>query len=193
MKFAMADTVRLTIDGREVEVPEGATILDAAKALGIRIPTLCYLKATKPVNSCFVCVVQLEGEESLSPACSTLVTEGMVVRSDCEEVHAARRTALELLLSEHTGDCEGPCTLACPAGIDIPRFLSEIAAGRFRNAIATIKARIPFAAALGRICPRYCERVCRRREVDEAIAVRALHRFAGDFDLDVLRVAFVHG
>jgi len=102
---------KLTIDNREVEVADGSTILDAAGKLGIDIPTLCFLKDCKPSTSCMVCVVQVEGFASLVPACATVATDGMKVRSDCEQVHEARKAALELLLSDHLGDCLGPATL----------------------------------------------------------------------------------
>jgi len=186
---------RLTIDGRPVEVEAGATILDAARQLGIRIPTMCHVEgANSPFDvegadasfrstSCFLCVVQVDGKPNLVPACSAPAGDGMEVTTDSPDIRDARRTALELLLSDHVGDCLAPCTLGCPAGLDIPGFLAAVGAGRFRDAIATIKARIPFAGVLGRICPRFCERTCRRADVDEPIAVRALHRFAADQDL----------
>ena len=176
----MPDTVTLTIDGREVQVPEGASVLDAALKLDIHVPTLCHLEGTKPLNSCFICLVQVEGEETLSPACSTRAVDGMVVRSECEEVREARRTGLELLLSEHHGDCEGPCTIACPAGLDVPTMIDHVTAGDVAGAVAAARERILFNAVLGRICPAYCERACRRAQLDEAVSIAALQRFVGD-------------
>ena len=173
----------LTIDGREVEVDEGASILDAARKLGIDLPTLCHQDGLEPVGSCFLCVVEVEGLNRLVPSCTARAEDGMAVTTDSPEIRAARKMALELLLSDHTGDCEAPCTLACPAGLDIPGFIRHIAAGRRRQAIALIKESIPLAGALGRICPRFCERVCRRGELDAPIAVCALKRFAADADL----------
>ena len=80
-------------------------MLDAAEKLGCEIPTMCVLKEIGPVTSCMVCVVRIEGKVSLQPACAVPADEGMRVVSDSDEVHRARRTALELLLSEHPGDC----------------------------------------------------------------------------------------
>ena len=174
--------LKLTIDGREVEVEKGATVLDAARRLGIHVPTLCYLEGVRAAGSCSLCVVQIEGLTNLVPSCVAPAEDGMVVTTDSDDIRAARRMALELLLSDHRGDCEAPCTLACPAGLDIPGFLRHIAAHRHREAIALVKETIPLAGALGRVCPRYCERVCRRREVDEAVAICALKRFAADTD-----------
>jgi NADPH-dependent glutamate synthase beta subunit-like oxidoreductase/ferredoxin len=177
-------TVRLTIDGRNVEVSPGATILDAARRLGIEVPTLCHADGVPPAGSCFLCAVHVEGRANLVPSCVAPAEEGMVVTTSSEEVRAARRTALELLLSDHVGDCVAPCTRACPAGMDIPAMIRHIRRGDQRQALAVIRERIPFAGALGRICARYCERVCRRGELDEPIAICALKRFPADAALE---------
>jgi len=157
--------VRLTIDQREVEVPEGATILDAAQKLGIEIPTLCYRKECDPSTSCLVCLVHVGSNRQAVPSCATAAADGMVVESETEAVHQLRRSALELLLSDHLGDCLGPCSLGCPAGMDIPTMLRQIAAGDLPGAIATIKRDIALPAILGRICPAPCEKVCRRGDL----------------------------
>jgi formate dehydrogenase major subunit len=172
----------LTIDGRKVEVEAGATILEAARQLGIEIPTLCHRDGVRPIGSCFLCAVAIEGRGTLVPSCTAPAEEGMVVTTDSEDIRAARRTALELLLSDHVGDCEAPCTMACPASLDIPNVLRHIRAGEDQEAIALIKETIPLAGAFGRICPRFCERVCRRRELDEPIAICAMKRFPADID-----------
>jgi len=93
----------LTIDGRPVTVEDGTTILDAARAVGIEIPTLCYFEGLPPNTSCMVCVVKVNGGDTLVPACATRVDEGMVVEASSYEVRSFRRTALELLLGEHSG------------------------------------------------------------------------------------------
>ena len=103
--------VNLTINGKAVCVPEGTTILEAARQAGIRIPTLCYLKDLNEVGACRVCVVEVEGNEKLSAACNTAVEEGMAVRTDTPRVRAARRTNVQLILSQH----EVACT-TCPRG-----------------------------------------------------------------------------
>lgn len=91
--------IEITIDGKSVAVPEGATILDAAKKLGIETPTLCFLETLTPVNVCRVCVVELEGSRALVPACSRKVEPGMVIRTDSERVCLSRRVVLEFLAS----------------------------------------------------------------------------------------------
>ena len=91
--------VELKIDGQAVSVPEGSTILDAARKLGIETPTLCYLESLTPVNVCRVCVVELEGSRTLVPACSRKVEKGMSIKTDSERVELSRRIVLEFLSS----------------------------------------------------------------------------------------------
>lgn len=102
--------VNLTINNKQIAVEKGTTILEAAKKLNIKIPTLCHLdlhniKMVNKVASCRVCVVEVQGKKNLPPACATLVTEGMVVRTDSIKAIKARRIVVELLLSNHPQDC----------------------------------------------------------------------------------------
>lgn len=172
--------VSLTIDGRLVKVPEGTTVLDAARWLGIRIPTLCHVQGLEPAASCFVCAVRVEGRRTLQPACALPAEQGMVVDTASSEVRASRKLALELLLSDHAGDCAAPCATACPAGLDIPAFLERLSAEEHEGALDSIWQHLALPGALGRICPRLCEQECRRREHDEGLAIGPLHRFATD-------------
>src|SRR5437899_11420173 len=91
--------VGVTIDGRDIEVVEGSTILDACRRLGVDTPTLCQLDNLTPVNVCRVCVVELEGARVLVPACSRKVEAGMKVQTNSERVKHSRRLVLELLAS----------------------------------------------------------------------------------------------
>jgi predicted molibdopterin-dependent oxidoreductase YjgC len=91
--------VHLTIDGHEVSVPEGATVLDATREAGIDTPTLCFLESLTPVNVCRICVVELEGSRTLVPACSRKAEDGMIVRTNSERVRLSRRLILEFLAS----------------------------------------------------------------------------------------------
>lgn len=102
--------VNLKINGYDVSVPEGTTILDAAKKVNIEIPTLCYLdmhdiKMVNRTASCRVCLVEIEGRRNLAPSCSTEASEGMVVKTNTMRAIKARRTMVELLLSDHPTDC----------------------------------------------------------------------------------------
>ena len=91
--------IEVTIDGKPVSVPEGSTILDAARKLGIDTPTLCFLESLTPVNACRVCVVELEGSRTLVPACSRKVESNMSIKTDSERVRLSRRLVLEFLAS----------------------------------------------------------------------------------------------
>lgn len=102
--------MNITIDGKTTQVPAGSTILDAAKKLDVHIPTLCFLqleemKFNNMVASCRMCVVEVEKRRNLAPACATPVMDGMVVKSNTIRVLNARRTVLELMLSDHPKDC----------------------------------------------------------------------------------------
>jgi iron-only hydrogenase group A len=98
--------ISLQINNQVVQVPEGSTILQAAKALGIRIPTLCYVEGMQHVGACRVCVVEVEGARNLAAACSMPVSKGMKISTNSRRVRHARRLVVELLLSEHNGDCQ---------------------------------------------------------------------------------------
>ena len=89
--------VALSVDGREVEVPEGSTLLDACRASGVDVPTLCFLETLTPVNACRVCVVEVEGARTLAPACSRQAEPGMKVHTGSERVRLSRKLVLELL------------------------------------------------------------------------------------------------
>lgn len=93
--------VKLTIDNCEVVVPEHTTILDAAKSVGIQIPTLCYLRDLNEIGGCRVCVVEVEGCDQLVAACNNYVLDGMVVHTNSPKAREARRTNVQLLLSQH--------------------------------------------------------------------------------------------
>ena len=97
--------VNITINDRIIEAEEGMTILEAARANGIHIPTLCYLKELDPHASCRICVVQVEGMRTFQPSCATKVREGMVVHTDTEEIRANRKRTLELIMAHHPVDC----------------------------------------------------------------------------------------
>lgn len=174
---------KLTIDQREVDVPAGATLLEAARRLGIDVPTLCYVEGYEPSTSCLVCMVKVRGTGKLVPACGTRADEGMEIESETDEVRHVRRTALELLLSDHVGDCLAPCHFTCPAHMDIPLMLRQISGENLRDAVATVKDKIALPAVLGRICPKPCEKGCRRNAADGAVAVCQLKRFVADADL----------
>ncbi|MDD2496649.1 MAG: FAD-dependent oxidoreductase, partial [Desulfitobacteriaceae bacterium] len=175
---------RLNINGKEVTGLPGQTILEVAKANGIEIPTLCYDERIKIYGACGLCVVEVEGNPKLLRSCATEIADGMVVHTDTERIKGSRKVALELLLSDHLGDCRPPCHLACPANLDIQGYVGLIANDRPREALEVIKDRLPLPASIGRVCPHPCEDACRRQLVEEPISICWLKQFAADTDLD---------
>lgn len=176
--------IRLNIDGRECTGFSGQTVLDIARENGIDIPTLCHDDRVKMYGSCGLCVVEAEGSPKLMRSCSTYAGDGMIIRTNTARVRSSRRTALELLLSDHTGDCRPPCVLACPAQTDCQGYVGLIANGEYKEALKLVKDKIPLPASIGRVCPHPCEEACRRELVEEPISIASLKQFVGDRDAE---------
>ncbi|MEA3462641.1 MAG: FAD-dependent oxidoreductase, partial [Bacteroidota bacterium] len=175
--------VKIKIDNRELEVAEGSVLMEVIRDMGIEVPSMCYLKDAERFTSCMVCVVKDRNSGKILPSCSLEAVEGMDIISMDDEVREARKNALELLLSEHVGDCEAPCQLTCPAHMDIPLMNRLLAAGKFHEALVVVKKDIALPSILGRICPAPCEGACRRKSIDEPVSICLLKRFTGDEDL----------
>lgn len=178
--------IKLKIDGKEIEVVEGTTVLKAAKNLGIEIPTMCYLEGAGFHNhpSCMVCLVKDVKSGKLLPSCALPAAENMNIIASDQSVMNARKDALELLMSDHVGDCEAPCTLGCPADMNIPLMNRLIAKGEYADAIKVVKEDIALPHILGYICPAPCEKVCRRNTVDLPVQICQLKKFVAAEDLD---------
>lgn len=177
-------TVEITINGVKMEVATGKTVLEVARDHGIDVPAFCSDPRLKPFGACRMCLVEIEGARGPVTACTTPVRQGMVIRTETDEIVSLRKTALQFMLAEHHGDCVGPCQTACPAGIDIQGFIALIAAGKNDEALQLIKEALPFPAVCGRVCPRFCEAECRRNAVDEPVAICHLKRYVADLDLE---------
>lgn len=167
---------KLRIDGQDVEVADGATVLDAARELGVPIHSLCWRRGFDASTSCMVCVVRINGAKNLVPSCATKALEGMEVESETDDVHAARRNALDLLMSDHAGDCVAPCQLANKSHADIPRFLRSVGEGDFSRAASIlssggIRLDKPDEIDLGS-----SEKACRRARHDQTVAITKLAR-----------------
>jgi formate dehydrogenase beta subunit len=326
----MAEKIKLTIDGVEVEVDKGVTVLQAAQSAGIYIPSLCYHPDLTPYGGCRLCVVEIENMRGLPTACTTPAADGMVVTTDTERLQELRRAFLQLILTEHpnacltchrrercgpydiclrnvavtercvscpnNGQCElqylvdyigmrdislpyrykelpvdysreplikrdynlcilcgrcvqmcadvrgigavsfinrgfetvvgtaydrplqdsgcrfcgacvevcptgalmdtgseylpdgdpestaVPCRYACPAGINVPLYVYLIGEGKYQDAIAVIREKVPFPGVLGRVCIHPCEEACRRSALNEPISIRFMKRFVADRD-----------
>lgn len=176
--------LNLTINGKNITVEEGTTILQAAKDNGIYIPTLCYDDAVKVYGACGLCVVEAEGIPKLLRSCSAKCSEGMVVNTESKRVVQSRKIAMELLMSAHDGDCVAPCQLNCPARTDCQGYVGLIANGEYEAALKLIKNKVSLPASIGKVCPHPCETACRRGKVDEAINIAQLKAFAADMDLN---------
>jgi len=175
--------ITLEINKKQISVENNSTVLDAAKKINIDIPTLCYLNGYERFTSCMICVVHEIKTDQLLPSCSAMAAEGMQIETDNEKVREFRKDTLDLLLSEHVGDCEAPCQRTCPANMNIPLMIRQIKEKRFEDAIITVKKDIPLPAVLGRICPAPCENACRRKVYDNPVSICLLKRFIADFDL----------
>lgn len=175
--------ITVTIDNHILSVEAGTTLLRAATENGLKIPNLCYDGRVELYGACGLCVVEVEGTPKLLRACSTKATDGMVVHTDTERVVRARKVALELLLSDHDGDCKAPCTKACPANTDCQGYVGLIANGEYTEAVRLIKEKIPLPSSIGRVCPHPCEKQCRRQFVDEPVSIAFLKSFASDMDM----------
>jgi formate dehydrogenase alpha subunit len=249
--MAEEDIITLNIDGEDVQVRQGRTILEAARDAGIYIPSLCYYPGLKPLpqvipdEACQLCVVEANDQIALS--CVTPASRGTIVKTKTLKVQEIRRRKLLAILARQPADicldrkecelqkvidyvglgeipvhvsrslpplednpffirdssfcilcnrclrvCEEirgngvienafPCHRACPAGIDVPRYVRLIARGRPSASLAVIRERVPFPAVLGRVCAAPCQKECRRGlDVDETINIRMLKRFAAD-------------
>ena len=174
--------IKVTLDGKEVSVKNGQTILEACTQNGIHIPTLCHDDKLRPLGLCRICMVEVQGH-GLVTSCDTKVWPEMVIDTYNDKIRLFRKRILELLLSEHYGDCVAPCQIACPAGVDIQGYLTLIRRGAYKEAAELIKETLPLPAVIGRICPHSCEEACRRSLVDQPISICSLKRFVADHEL----------
>lgn len=175
--------IKVTINGNEIVTTEGKTILQVVHENKIdEIPTLCHDGRIEPYGSCFLCVVEVQGMNRLVASCCTPIANGMVITTNSEKIHTSRKTALELLLSNHYADCIGPCINNCPANVDAQGYIALISMGKHAEALQLIKKQNPLPLSIGRVCVRDCETVCRRQIVDESVAINHLKRYVADID-----------
>ncbi|MCI0473655.1 MAG: 2Fe-2S iron-sulfur cluster-binding protein, partial [Ignavibacteria bacterium] len=177
------EKLNVVLNGKIVTGFYGETILQLAKRNGIEIPTLCNDERLEPFSSCFVCVVQVEGMRGLQPSCSTKIVEGMKITTDNDKIKSSRKSALELMLSNHYADCTAPCKQTCPAGVDVQGYIALINKKMYREAVGLIKKTNPLPAICGRVCVRPCEVACRRNLLEgKSVGIDYLKRYATDMD-----------
>lgn len=181
----MNDTFNIILNGKIIKGNPGETILELARRNNVHIPTLCNDPRLEPFSSCYLCVVEIEGYRILQPACSTKIAEGFKIETENDRIRKARKTALDLLASNHYADCMAPCKSTCPAGVDVQGYISLIEKGLYSEAIGLIKETNPLPAICGRVCVRPCEVSCRRNLLSEGagVGIDYLKRFAADIDL----------
>lgn len=175
--------MKLTIDNREVEVTDGVSIYAAAKGVGIDIPIMCYKEGYEHFTSCMMCMVKDKTSGKTLPACSARAAEGMDIETLNDEIRGFRKSTLELLLSDHLGDCEAPCQRLCAVHMDVPNLIRQVKANDLETAIVTVRRDIAIPSILERYCHAPCEKGCRRSKHDEALSIRELTRYAADWDL----------
>lgn len=173
----------IEINGIQLKHQNGRTILDMARQAGIDIPTLCHDERVKTYGACGLCVVEVEGMRNLVRACATEAAAGMKISTDNERVRHSRKLTLELLMSDHNGECRPPCTQACPAGTDCQGYVGLIANHHFKEALMLLKESHPLPLSIGLVCPHPCESACRRQLVESPIAIADLKAFAASQDL----------
>lgn len=177
------DKLKININGRELNAFNGQTVLQAARQNGIYIPSLCYSDHFEPYASCGICLVEIEGAPKPLRACATAVSNGMIVRTESDKIKKGRKMALELMLSDHRGDCRGPCVMACPANCDAQGYVALAANGMFKEALKLVKEFMPFPGSIGRVCPAPCEKDCRRGLLEGAVSIRYIKRLLADLDM----------
>jgi formate dehydrogenase major subunit len=173
----------LKIDGVNCSAKPGQSVLEVALLNNIEIPHLCQSGLLNPYGACGLCIIEVEGVPKLLRSCATLASDNMVVTTMSDRITASRKLALELLLSNHRGDCLAPCQRACPGDTDCQAYVGLIANGEYDDALELLKKSYPLPAALGRICPHPCESECRRQLKEEPIAIASLKQFVADLDL----------
>lgn len=173
--------VKVVIDGVEYDIPENASIIDFIREKTY-LPGFCYGSDMEPYGSCRLCIVSTS--RGITTACTLKPSEGLRIETSTDEVIRMRKVALELMLSDHYGDCIAPCQEACPAHGDVQGYLALIALGKYKEAVKLMKEKYVLPAVLGRVCPAFCEEKCRRNFVEEPIAIRQLKRYAADYDLN---------
>ena len=178
------NNITFKIDGKEISAASNRTILDIATENGISIPSLCHNQRISRTTSCFVCVVKDVKSGRFLPSCSACPGAGSEIDASSEEVREMRRTALNLLLSEHEGDCEAPCTVACPAHAKVEEYVRAGRNGDFLESLRIIKERIPLPMSIGRVCPRFCEKDCRKNVSAKPVAINDFKRLAADLFYD---------
>ena len=175
--------MKFKIDQQLIETEKDLTIWQAAAKAGVDIPTLCYKEGHEHFTSCMLCVVTDKTSGKTLPACSARVAEGMDIETQSDHIREFRKSTLELLLSEHVGDCEAPCQRLCVLHSEIPKMLREVGDQRMEDAVLTVRSDVALASIIERMCHAPCEKGCRRGQHDEPLAIQHMSRYVADWHL----------
>lgn len=167
------------INDKEYEVSANEPLIEILNRNGNETPSLCYANGAKHQASCMVCMVKNLANGQMIPSCSTFPTEGMRIETDSEEVLTLRKTSLELLLSDHRADCEAPCTIVCPNGLDPAQILLYYDRGQMTEAKSLLMKQCEKLNADStevntlpcENCKTPCEKACRRGTVDKRVEI----------------------
>lgn len=160
--------MKISINNQPYEVDNQRPLIDGLRAAGFSVPTMCHVEGYKHQASCMVCLVKDVNTGQMIPSCSTMPREGMRIETDSDEVNEMRRSALELLLSDHRADCEAPCTLVCKRGIDVAQLIRYHDMGAVDQAKALMKDKTCEG------CSAPCEKACRRGTIDRSVSIREI-------------------
>ena len=166
--------MNIYIDGKQTKVAPDETVLEACRKAGADIPSMCFAPGAEHKPSCMVCMVRNEDNGQMMPSCSTYPSEGMKIDTCSEEVQQTRKLAVELLLSDHRADCEAPCTIACPSGLDIGEMLCQYDKGNLKMARSILASAFSLTEHPCDNCKGPCEKVCRRGTVDAHVQIKAI-------------------
>ncbi len=166
--------MKIKVNGKEIDVTGQNTLIEELRNIGYDIPSLCYDSGASHQASCMVCMVKNVANGQMIPSCSTFPQEGMSIETDTEEVLSLRRMSLELLLSDHRADCEAPCTVVCPARIDVAQVILHYDRGDKDKAYSLLASATDIDNLPCKDCKAPCEKACRRGTVDKCVSVRDL-------------------
>ena len=166
----------ITINHQQTPIQSGETLYETAKRAGYEIPTLCYAKGYQHKSSCMVCAVKNLATGQMIPSCTTYPEDGMMIETESPEVRSIRKMSLELLLSDHRADCEAPCSLVCPKGLDVERMLSFYDSGHYNESYQILSETFSLPTLDCDTCKAPCEKACRRGTVDKAVSIREIIR-----------------
>ena len=166
--------MKIRLNNVECEVSKDETLMELARRKGLNIPSLCSAEGAVHKASCMVCVVKNQANGQIIPSCTTYPVEGMHIETESEEVRNARMLSLELLLSDHRADCEAPCSLVCPKGLDVEQVLCFYDSTRYMDAYDLISEAFILPEIGCDTCKAPCEKACRRGTVDAAVTIRVI-------------------